>query len=100
MAFSPCSPKQGTLDAMLYGSQWDPPEDVQENVQSYVNEVARVLKPGGKWLYITFRQPHFVRPQLTREAVWDLAVEPLQDRPSTFEYFSYIMIRHEEQVTD
>jgi hypothetical protein len=30
---------KGTLDAMIHGSLWDPPEDVRSNVLKYVNEV-------------------------------------------------------------
>lgn len=30
---------KGTLDAMLHGSLWDPPDDVRENVGNYVDEV-------------------------------------------------------------
>ena len=84
---------KGTLDAMLYGSQWDPPDEVQDNVRQYVDEVARVLKPKGTWLYITFRQPHFVKPQMLREGLWDLVVESLEDGPGTFEYFAYVMTK-------
>ena len=79
---------------MLYGSQWDPPEEVQDSVRQYVDEVTRILKPKGRWLYITFRQPHFVRQQLIREGVWDLVVERLEDGPGTFEYFAYILTKH------
>lgn len=79
---------------MLYGSQWNPPDEVQENVRKYVDEVARVLKVSGKWLYITFRQPHFVKPQLLREKMWDVVVERLEDDPGTFEYFAYVMTKH------
>ena len=75
---------------MLYGSQWDPPDEVQESVRRYVTEVGRVLKPGGKWIYITFRQPHFVLPQLSRPGAWKTAVERLEDGPGTFEYFAFI----------
>ena len=78
---------------MIYGSQWDPPHEVQDNVQQYVDEVSRILKPQGSWLYITFRQPHFVKRQLLREGVWDLVVEHLEDDPSSFEYFMYVMTK-------
>lgn len=80
---------------MLYGSQWDPPNEVQENVRKYVDEVARILKPSGKWLYITFRQPHFVKPHLFREGLWDVVVERLEDGPGAFEYFAYVMTKNE-----
>lgn len=31
---------KGTLDAMLHGSLWDPPDDVRESVGRYVDEVS------------------------------------------------------------
>jgi hypothetical protein len=30
---------KGTLDAMIYGSPWSPPEEVMENSGRYINEV-------------------------------------------------------------
>ena len=30
---------KGTLDAMIYGSLWDPPEEVVENTKRYIDEV-------------------------------------------------------------
>lgn len=30
---------KGTLDAMIYGSPWSPPDDVLENTGRYINEV-------------------------------------------------------------
>jgi len=85
---------KATLDAMLYGSLWDPPDEVKRNVKAYVDEVARVLIPGGKWLYITWRQPHFIRPLLQRPGVWTLQSETLADEPGgggMFEYFGFVM---------
>ncbi len=35
------------MDSMFYGSPWDPPEKVRDNVEKYVSEVARILLPGG-----------------------------------------------------
>ncbi|OBT63790.1 hypothetical protein VE03_06952 [Pseudogymnoascus sp. 23342-1-I1] len=86
---------KGTLDAMIHGSLWDPPDDVRSNVGRYVDEVARVLKPGGEWLYITYRQPHFMKPLLGREDSWDLSVEVLAEDAGAFEYFGYIMRKHQ-----
>ncbi|KAK0120044.1 hypothetical protein ONS95_011458 [Cadophora gregata] len=87
---------KGTLDAFLHGSLWDPPEDVREHVGAYVDQVARVLKPGGKWLYITYRQPHFMKPLLLREEKWTLGVETLVDPDGAggFEYFGFVMTRN------
>ena len=30
---------KGTLDAMIYGSPWDPPKEVLDNTSSYIREV-------------------------------------------------------------
>lgn len=35
-----CAVDKGTLDAMLHGSIWDPPEEVVDDVQKYSNEVS------------------------------------------------------------
>ena len=84
---------KGTLDSMLYGSLWDPAPEVRSNAKAYVDEVARVLRPGGRWLYVTYRQPHFLRPLLEREKVWKLEVETLQDSPGSFEYFGFVITK-------
>ena len=35
---------KGTLDAMIYGSPWSPPEDVLENSGKYMKEVRSRIK--------------------------------------------------------
>lgn len=91
-SFDACIDK-ATLDAMLYGSLWDPAEEVRENVRRYVDEVARVLRPGGVWVYVTWRQPHFVRPLLAREGVWEVSCESLvrEGEAGMLEYFGFVM---------
>lgn len=32
---------KGTLDAMIHGSPWDPPEDTRENTGRYMKEVRK-----------------------------------------------------------
>ena len=56
-------------------------------------KVARVLRPGGCWLYVTYRQPHFLKPLLSREGTWDVTVETLEDAPGTFEYFGFVIVK-------
>ncbi|KAJ4991816.1 hypothetical protein SVAN01_02666 [Stagonosporopsis vannaccii] len=84
---------KGTLDAMIYGSPWSPPEEVFENSGRYINEVLRVLKDDGVFLYITYRQPHFIKPILNRANEWDLSVEIMGDGDS-FEYFGFVLKKH------
>jgi len=42
-SFDVCVDK-ATLDAMLYGSLWDPEDEVRENVKAYVNEVRSTVQ--------------------------------------------------------
>lgn len=85
--------EKGTLVAMLYGSLWDPEDEVMANVKAYADEVARCLKSGGKWLYIIFRQPHFLRLLLKREGTWKIEEQTLGGRDGTFEYFAFVITR-------
>ena len=51
-----------------------------------------MLKPGGMWLYITYRQPHFMKPLLTRDDLWTLDVEVLDAAgPGSFGYFGFVL---------
>jgi hypothetical protein len=34
---------KGTLDAMIHGSLWNPPDNVRRNVGKYVDEVDQVV---------------------------------------------------------
>ena len=81
------------MDSMSYGSVWTPPEEVRESVRKYSDEVARVLRPAGKWLYMTFRQPHFVMPQLHDEGAWHIEDERLGEEQGSFDYFGYVMTK-------
>ncbi|OAQ96023.1 hypothetical protein LLEC1_03762 [Akanthomyces lecanii] len=78
---------KGTLDAMIHGSPWSPPEDTIANTGKYLREVSRVLKPSGIFLYVTFRQPHFVKPILDCEGTdWDIETETLGGSEGSFGY--------------
>ncbi|KAI1400931.1 S-adenosyl-L-methionine-dependent methyltransferase [Hypoxylon fuscum] len=82
---------KGTLDAMIHGSPWSPPPEVVQNTSQYMREVSRVLKPDGAFLYITYRQPHFIKPLLQCEGVeWDVNVETLGGSDSSFGYFGIV----------
>jgi len=37
---------KGTLDAMIFGSPWDPPDQVKENTSKYINEVRPCVSLG------------------------------------------------------
>ncbi|GJE98572.1 S-adenosyl-L-methionine-dependent methyltransferase [Phanerochaete sordida] len=80
---------KGTMDAMMTAKAdvWDPPEEVIENCTREVNEVLRVLRPGGVFLYLTFGQPHFRKRYLTRPGT-TLEIRQLGE---AFHYYLYIV---------
>ncbi|KAL8993898.1 MAG: hypothetical protein Q9188_007209 [Gyalolechia gomerana] len=83
---------KGTLDAMIYGSPWDPPDEVLDNTGRYIREVFRVLKSDTVFIYITYRQPHFIIPLLNCGGVdWDIQVDILGGSDSSFDYHGFIL---------
>lgn len=64
------------MDALLCssGSVWSPSEEITQSCRKEVDEVIRVLKPGGLFFYISFGQPHFRLPHLKRDD-WENGVK-------------------------
>ncbi|KAK7706762.1 hypothetical protein SLS57_009572 [Botryosphaeria dothidea] len=82
---------KGTMDAMIHGSPWSPPDDVTENTGKYLDEVFRTLKDDGVFLYITYRQPHFMKPLLNSTGIWHLEMDVLSGGESSFDYYGFIL---------
>ena len=54
--------------------------------------MGRVLKTGGKYIYITFGQPHFRKPILMKKRYqWSMEMIRLGD---FFHYYIYILTKH------
>lgn len=82
---------KGTLDALLCDKcdLWFPPPEVLVNAHLELQEVYRVLKDGGQYLYITFGQPHFRKPIL-QHAKWSQPIKTTKlSSPGVLEYFCY-----------
>lgn len=88
---------QGTMDALLCssGSVWSPPEEVIRDCKSEVDEVIRILKPGGYFLYISFGQPHFRLPHLERVEWKDGVQTSVLGDGGIMQYFFYEMRKAE-----
>lgn len=82
---------KGTLDAMIHGSGWNPPDEVKDNTTRYMREVYRILKEDGIFLYITFRQAQFIRPLLNPDGLWHMTMHVLQSEEGTFPYYGYVI---------
>ncbi|GAA6062942.1 hypothetical protein JCM10212_005955 [Sporobolomyces blumeae] len=84
---------KGTMDAMMTGVDdvWDPQPEIVADVKAEVDEVVRVLKPDGVFLYLTFGQPHFRRQHLQRPG-WKLEILEVGEG---FSYYFYVLRREE-----
>lgn len=84
----------GTMDALMCdrGDVWDPSEELINDVKGEVDEVQRVLKVGGTFLYITFGQPHFRKRHLERDC-WNIDIKTMGD---AFHYFFYTMVKEKK----
>ncbi|KAG8799879.1 hypothetical protein FRC17_007012 [Serendipita sp. 399] len=82
---------KGTMDAMLAvkGDVWNPPKSAVDDCNREVDEVIRVLKEGGIFLYLTFGQPHFRKQYLSRDKT-SLDILTLGEM---FHYFLYVLRR-------
>jgi len=86
---------KGTMDALLCekGDVWDPEPELLAEIKKYVDEVYRVLKPNGKFIYITFGQPHFRKRHFDLDTKnWTLETKTIGDN---FHYFVYILTKQD-----
>jgi SAM-dependent methyltransferase len=61
---------KAAMDAVLAdgGDTWSPPEELLEKTDRIMSEAARVLKPGGLYMQLSFGQPHFRKKYLLNKA--------------------------------
>ncbi|KAK5996280.1 EEF1A lysine methyltransferase 4 [Cladobotryum mycophilum] len=78
---------KGTLDAMIHGSPWNPQ---MRSSKTLVDISERVLKDDGVFLYITFRQSHFIKPLLNPDQLWDIDMQVLGEDGS-IPYFAFVL---------
>ena len=83
------------MDALLCssGSVWSPSEEIKSSCKQEVDEVLRVLKPGGRFLYVSFGQPHFRRPHLERPEWEDGVKTTVLGDGGIVQYFLYEMTK-------
>ncbi|KAG2462263.1 EFMT4 methyltransferase, partial [Polypterus senegalus] len=87
--------EKGTLDAMLADERdpWNMSPETAKTLQCILKEVSRVLCPGGRFVSITFSQPHFrKRHYARRELDWSIQH---YSYGSGFHYFMYVMTKGE-----
>lgn len=88
---------KAAMDAVLAdgGDTWSPPEALLASTDKIMIEAARVLRPGGVYLQLSFGQPHFRRKYLEHAPVAGLWAGPVErfDVAVGFGYFLYVLRR-------
>ncbi|XP_026999051.1 EEF1A lysine methyltransferase 4 [Tachysurus fulvidraco] len=88
--------EKGTLDAMLVEEQdpWNISDANTQLLHKVLKEISRVLKPGGRFVSVTFAQPHFRKKLYARkEYSWSINHYHYGD---SFHYFLYVLTKGEE----
>ncbi|XP_056452367.1 EEF1A lysine methyltransferase 4 isoform X2 [Gadus chalcogrammus] len=88
--------EKATLDAMLVEEKdpWKVSPQTAGLIHQVLKEVRRALRPRGRFLSLTFAQPHFRKPLYARrEYRWSVAQHTYGDG---FHYFLYAMTAGEE----
>jgi SAM-dependent methyltransferase len=85
---------KGTLDALLTCKHdpWNPHQELCDEISLYMEQVSKKLKLGGKFLHITFCQPHF-RQRFLEIASFKVSVHKLSSAAGGFEYFCYEAVK-------
>mmetsp|Transcript_17328 Transcript_17328/g.27969 ORF Transcript_17328/g.27969 Transcript_17328/m.27969 type:complete len:199 (-) Transcript_17328:664-1260(-) len=84
---------KAAMDALVTdeGDPWNPNEETKKSTGNMMSSVAKVLKPGGKFIQISFQQPHFRKKFLLNPALSDVEVETID---SGLGYFFYVQTRN------
>ncbi|KYO29604.1 endothelin-converting enzyme 2 [Alligator mississippiensis] len=85
--------EKGVLDAMVAGEAdpWHVSPQATALLDRVLSEVSRVLRPGGRFVSISFAQPHFRKPHYAQPAYgWSLRHETYG---TAFHYFLYTMVK-------
>ncbi|NXX85229.1 EFMT4 methyltransferase, partial [Urocolius indicus] len=89
--------EKGTLDVLMVEETdpWHVSPRAAAEMRRVLMKVSRVLRPGGRFISITFAQPHFRKPHYAQEAFgWSLRHAACAGPDAgTFHYFLYVMCK-------
>jgi hypothetical protein len=93
--------EKGTLDVFFVGHEhhlWKPSEELKEKIDLILIQISQGLRSDhGRFISISFQQPHFRRPFLAKEKYqWSIEVHSVSDGNESVEYFVYVMTKGEQ----
>lgn len=86
--------EKATIDALLVAekSRWTVSDETDVLIRDTLHEISRVLKVGGRFISITFDQPHFRIPLLAKSSFnWSVNFETFREGESFHFYFFYMI---------
>ena len=86
---------KGTLDSFLTISHdpWNPPKELLTKMENYMKSVALQLKPGGRFLHLTWAQPHFRKRFLELSKDFIVTSHTISKGAGGFDYFLYEAVK-------
>jgi len=86
------------LDVFFVGHEhhlWYPSEELKEKIDLILTQISQCLRSdNGRFISISFQQPHFRRPFLAKEKYqWSIEVHSVSDGNESVEYFVYVMTK-------
>lgn len=92
--------EKATIDSMMVKEKdpWNVSEPTRVTVTKVLNEISRVLRRGGRFISITFAQPHFRSP-LYADIQFNWSLDTFKFGTS-FHYFCYVMTKGQELSLD
>lgn len=83
------------MDAVVAdgGDCWSPDDDMLAKTDAICGETARVLKPGGIYVQVSFGQPHFRKLHILQNEAARWSSYKKHDVPVGFGYFLYALRR-------
>ncbi|KXJ26006.1 EEF1A lysine methyltransferase 4 [Exaiptasia diaphana] len=88
--------EKATLDALLVEEKdsWNPSKEARDCMNCVLSQVSHILKDGGRFISVTFSQPHFRKPFLAKsEYNWSIRMHTFGD---SFHFFFYVMEKGKE----
>ncbi|TRY67896.1 hypothetical protein TCAL_12085 [Tigriopus californicus] len=87
--------EKATIDGFLAHepSPWRVGVEAKELLDASLREISRILKPHGRFLSVTFRQPHFRLPLMARmDLKWNVSFHEVLS-PNSFHFYIYQMTK-------
>ncbi|XP_068699197.1 EEF1A lysine methyltransferase 4-like [Montipora foliosa] len=92
--------EKASIDALLVeeADPWSPSENARMTMDCVFSQVSQILTTGGRFISITFSQPHFRKPLLAKSQYgWSISTSTFGE---SFHFFFYVMEKGQQLSED